>query len=101
MNIVKSKSGNKASKAPKATVTSSQLFDTKPQQNKDSFTSKSMSNYDFFIKQQNLYPPTLANSHANNYNNNAINDKNHYKSLKLFKDIKSLKNRIENDQIIF
>ena len=37
----------------------------------------------------------------NNNNNSEINEKNHYKSLKLFKDIKSLKNRIESDQVVF
>jgi hypothetical protein len=62
----------------------------------DNFISKSINNNDFFVKYSNLYPSSGLNNN-NIYQNNG-DEKNHYKSLKLFKDIKSLKNRIENDQ---
>ena len=57
-----------------------------------------MNNHDFFVKYSNLYPSAVSNNIKNtNINNNNANDKNHFKSLKLFKDIKILKCRIEND----
>ena len=65
--------------------------------NNNNFVSKSMNNNDFFVKYSNLYPSSSGSNNNNIYQNNG-DEKNHYKSLKLFKDIRNLKNRIENDQ---
>ena len=58
-----------------------------------------MNNNDFYVKYSNLYPSSSTTGlNSNNIYSNNGDEKNHYKSLKLFKDIKSLKHRIENDQ---
>jgi hypothetical protein len=102
---------SKKTKIPQKTmassITNSQIFNNNYENNNNNnnnnnLVSKSINNFDFFVKYSNLYPPYNNNNNNQNiYNNSEINEKNHYKSLKLFKDIKSLKNRIESDQVVF